>query len=161
MVLYPPSCVIKNEARRGDDIHARFIIVRYSPRFFPTFDLSPKCSMKMSMQNNIWVFVETNITKAVPIMYGLVEVIIPTKEDILIKSKMRVNFLLPKNFRILALFESSINVAIEARVYRIPTYFSDIISVRNVELTYADNAICKVKRNDKTYILLIVVIFIF
>jgi hypothetical protein len=67
-------------------------------------------------------------------------------------SNHNVNLLFPKDFKILALFESSNNVAREERVKRIPTYFSDIIFDKKVEFTYADRAICKVKRKDKTYI---------
>jgi hypothetical protein len=69
--------------------------------------------------------------------------------------------LLPKNFKIFALFESNNKVTIDAIVYINPTYFSEMMSDKNVEFTYADRAICRVKRKDSTYIRLIFFIFIF
>ena len=70
------------------------------------------------------------------------------------------NLRFPKYFRMTELCESNTIVIIDAIVYRSPTYFSEIKLVRNVELTYADKEICNVKRNDRTYILLILVSFI-
>jgi hypothetical protein len=58
------------------------------------------------------------------------------------------------------LFERNINVTKEAIAKRSPTYFSEIIFVRNVEFIYADNATCKVNMNDKTYIRLILFIIV-
>lgn len=60
----------------------------------------------------------------------------------------------------LELFESNNNVAREDTVYSIPTYFRGITPDKNVEFTYADNDMCKVKRNDKIYTRLIFVGFI-
>jgi hypothetical protein len=57
----------------------------------------------------------------------------------------------------LELFESNNNVAREDTVYSIPTYFRGITLDKNVEFTYAESAMCKVKRKDNTYILLIFV----
>ena len=77
----------------------------------------------------------------------------------LARSSHNVSFLFPKNFKTFVLFESSNKVVNEDIVYNIPTYFSEIMLDKEVEFTYADNAICKEKRNDRTYILLIVFIF--
>jgi hypothetical protein len=87
-----------------------------------------------------------------------VDVIIPTRESMFAINNHKVSLLFPKNFRILALLESNNNVAIEESVKSIPTYFSEIILDRKVEFTYADSAMCKVKRKDKTYIRLIFVV---
>jgi len=106
------------------------------------------------------VFVEVNTTKADPIKYGLRDVIITTSDNILASSNHKVNLRLPKYFKIFALFERRNKVAKEDKVKRIPTYVSEIMSAKNVELTYADRAICKVKRNDRTYIRFILEFFI-
>lgn len=94
-------------------------------------------------------------------MYGFLDVIIPNNDNMFAKSSHNVNLLFPKYFRILELLESNNKVASEDNVYSIPTNFSETIPERNVEFTYAESAMCRVNKNDKIYILLIFVNFIF
>lgn len=75
--------------------------------------------------------------------------------------KIKVNFRLPKSFKILELFIKRIKVKKEARVYKTPTYFSLMNRVKKTELIYAEIEICKAKINDKIYILLIFIVFIY
>lgn len=76
----------------------------------------------------------------------------PTREIILKTRNPKVSLLFPKFFNILELLSRSSNAKREDSVNNIPTYFSDTIFERNIELTYADIAMCKVKMKDKKYI---------
>ena len=105
------------------------------------------------------MFVVINAMNDDPITYGFLEVIIPTKDSILTKSDHKIKLRFPKCFKMLAVFESSNKVTNEAMAKRMPTYFSEIIRIKKVEFTYAESAICKEKRNESTYILLIFVNF--
>ena len=135
IALYPPSLVIIKAATKGDNIHAIFIMVRYNPRIFPVCFGSPKCSTNMSMQKNINVFVAENKTKEAPIVYGFLEKINPSKDRMFKNKNPRVNFLLPKYFRMFTLFESKTRAKTEDIVYKIPTYFSETKFTRNEEFT--------------------------
>jgi len=137
------------------------MIVRYKPLVLPTFLSSLKCSINISIQNNICVFVEENRMKDIATTIGLLEVMIPTRDNIFMARSPRVNRLFPKYFRTFALLDRSKRVAIEAKVYNIPTYFSDIIFDRKVEFIYAERAMCSVKMNDNIYILFIFLLIIF
>ncbi len=86
-------------------------------------------------------------------MYGLCEFINPSNASTFPKSKISVNFLLPKYFNIILVLENSSRVISEAPVYNSPTYFSPKISPKKEEFTYADIAECNEKKNDRMYIL--------
>jgi len=143
------------EAIRGDIIIAKFTIVKYKPRVSPVLFLSLQCSINISIQNITNVFVVVKMTKEVPIINGSTEKESPIKEKILNKRKIKVNFLLPKYFKILALLDSRAKVRIDDMVYKTPTYFSGIILVRNVEFIYEDKAKWKLNKNASEYIFFI------
>ena len=113
--------------------------------------------MNISRHNKIKVFVEENEINEIAKINGLADVIIPTREIILKAKSHKIRTLFPKYFSIDELLVKRAKASIAANVKRTPTYFSEIILVKKIELIYAESAICNVNRNDKTYILLILV----
>ena len=87
------------------------------------------------------MLVDIKRTKEVPVMIGFFDTMSPINDKMFINRKIKVIFLFPKFFNIFELFVSNISVTRDATVYNIPTYFSDIILTKNVELTYAERAI--------------------
>jgi hypothetical protein len=111
------------------------IIVRYKPLVFPVLDGSLKCSIKISIQNKTRVFVAVKVIKEILVKRGLADRIIPTRDNMFKIKNNRVNLLFPKFLRIFTLLESRAKAKRADKEYNNPTYFSEIMFVKNVELT--------------------------
>jgi hypothetical protein len=147
--------VINIPVTSGERTQARLLIVRYNPRVLPIVVGLPKCSIKISRHSIMRVFVARIDTNANDIKIGFCEPMRNTKPSILIHKRIIESLRLPKFFKKLVFRANNRSVITEAVVYNSPTYFSEIICVRNVEFTYAESAMCKVNKNDKMYILCI------
>jgi hypothetical protein len=88
---------------RGESIHARFVMVRYNPRVLPIVSGVPKCSINISRQSDMSVFVASIDIKDTAIRLGLVELIRNASADMLIIKNRSISFLFPKYCSIFAL----------------------------------------------------------